>query len=755
MSSTQPGTTGAPALGWQAAGPGGPPDGPGPGGRQRRRRWLIGGVVVALVAGAGAVVAVTGPFSSPSSSNNGVTDNAYPISYTTVEHEPLQSQTEVQGTLTFASTNNSSTTANVVLPAGTATSTVQQAESLVASAHQALSADEVALQSTGASNAESLSQAEEAVSADEASLALANTANYEGLTQVQQSSNSDRAALGATKTANSQSLAQADQAVAQDEAALATTKTANSQSLAQADQQLQVASSTLSTDQAQLLSDEARLSAAQQKEAADCAAGGSAAAGAPSSGTGSSGTGSSGTGSSGTGSTGSVCSSDEAQVAQDQSTVTSDTQAVTTDQAAVQSDRGDIASTKTKNGQATQQAQAQLLTAQQDVTSTRTKDTQSLQQAQAQLAAAQQDVASTNTKNGETTQQAQAQLAAAQADVTSTNTKDQQSAQQAEAQLNAARLTLSQDESALADDRDDAAVGATGGSGGGSGGASPTYTYLPQVGHVVRRGQELFAIDGQESILFYGNVTPWRAFMPGMSPGPDVAALNTNLDALGYGKDLGGDSFTAATEGAVKAFQSADQMPVTGQIALGSVLFEPGTVEVNSVTPTLGSSPSAGQAVLQVTLTARQVQIALDASQQSDVAVGDAVSIVMPDNSTTPGVVSYVGTIATTPSSQNGGSGTPTINVNVTPLDPAATGNLDDLPVNVWITEASVPSAYVVQVDALVALSGGGYALEVAPAHGAHYLEAVSLGLFDDADGLVQVTGAGVQAGQRIVVPQV
>jgi peptidoglycan hydrolase-like protein with peptidoglycan-binding domain len=240
-----------------------------------------------------------------------------------------------------------------------------------------------------------------------------------------------------------------------------------------------------------------------------------------------------------------------------------------------------------------------------------------------------------------------------------------------------------------------------------------------------------------------------------MSPGPDVAALNTNLNALGYGKDLGGDIFTAATEAAVKAFQSADHMPATGQIALGSVLFEPGTVEVNSVAPTLGSSPSGGQAVLQVTLTARQVQIALDASQQSDVAVGDAVSIVMPDNSTTPGVVSYVGTIATTPSSQNGGSGTPTINVNVTPLDPAATGNLDDLPVNVWITEASVPTALVVQVDALVALSGGGYALEVAPAHGAHYLEAVSLGLFDDADGLVQVTGAGVQAGQRIVVPQV
>ena len=105
--------------------------------------------------------------------------------------------------------------------------------------------------------------------------------------------------------------------------------------------------------------------------------------------------------------------------------------------------------------------------------------------------------------------------------------------------------------------------------GAGAAGASPTYTYLPQVGQVIRRGQELFAIDGQASILLYGDVTPWRAFMPGMSPGPDVAALNTNLDALGYGKDLGGDSFTAATEAAVKAFQSADHMPVTGQLALG------------------------------------------------------------------------------------------------------------------------------------------------------------------------------------------
>ncbi len=93
--------------------------------------------------------------------------------------------------------------------------------------------------------------------------------------------------------------------------------------------------------------------------------------------------------------------------------------------------------------------------------------------------------------------------------------------------------------------------------------------------------------------------------------------------------------------------------------------------------------------------------------------------------------------------------------MNITPLDPAATGNLDDLPVNVWITEQSVPNALVVPVQALVALSGGGYAVEVAPAHGPHYLEAVRVGLFDDASGNVQVSGTGVHVGQRIVIPNV
>jgi hypothetical protein len=169
---------------------------------------------------------------------------------------------------------------------------------------------------------------------------------------------------------------------------------------------------------------------------------------------------------------------------------------------------------------------------------------------------------------------------------------------------------------------------------------------------------------------------------------------------------------------------------------------------------------------MQATSTARQVQLALDASQQTDLAVGDRVTITLPNNQTTPGVIASVGTVATeaiTPASSNsssgssgsGGSGSsnPTITVLVTPTDPAATGSWDQAPVNVTITTATVSHALVAPVNALVALSGGGYSVEVVGTDGIHRLLPVSLGLFDDADGLVQVTGSGLAAGQRVVVP--
>jgi Putative peptidoglycan binding domain len=286
-------------------------------------------------------------------------------------------------------------------------------------------------------------------------------------------------------------------------------------------------------------------------------------------------------------------------------------------------------------------------------------------------------------------------------------------------------------------------------------GQSSTYTALPAAGEIVSRGRSLYTVSDQPVVLLYGRVGAWRAFVPGMSPGRDVAELNANLRALGYGHDLGGDAFTAATESAIDAFQAAHGGSRTGRLLLGSVVFEPGPVRVTTVTPTVGATVQPGP-VLGVTSTRREVTIQLDAAQQGRLEVGDPVSITLPDNQTTPGKVSYVGTVATTPSSsgdQGGGSSTPTIEVDVTPTDPAATGHLDQAPVNVSITTASVGNALVVPVNALLALAGGGYALEEVGAAGSHHLVFVSVGLFDDADGLVQVTGTGLAPGQHVVVP--
>jgi hypothetical protein len=319
-------------------------------------------------------------------------------------------------------------------------------------------------------------------------------------------------------------------------------------------------------------------------------------------------------------------------------------------------------------------------------------------------------------------------------------TADRQSLTAATGKVQADQRALSAAEAALTESEASAATY----------GQNAVYTMLPKVGQIVRRGMPLYAIGAEPALLLYGGVPASRAFMPGMSAGADVAELNHNL--RGYGAPSG-DAFTASTTRAIERFQSEHHQPATGQLALGSVVFEPGAVRVTSVTPTDGSPVQAGP-VLGITSTRRVVTIALDASQQSSIKVGDEVVITLPDNSTTPGHVSFVGTVATVPSNDSGnGSSSPTIEVDVTADRPAATGRLDQAPVDVSITTASVSNVLAVPVNALVALANGGYAVEEVEATGVHQLIGVTVGLFDDAAGVVQVSGNGLAAGQRVVVP--
>ena len=283
---------------------------------------------------------------------------------------------------------------------------------------------------------------------------------------------------------------------------------------------------------------------------------------------------------------------------------------------------------------------------------------------------------------------------------------------------------------------------------------SAIFTSLPAVGDVVTRGQALYEINGVKTLLFYGDAPAWRNFTAGMSPGHDVSELNANLRALGYG-DPTGDTFTDLTGQAIEAIQRARRLPVTGSFALGAVVFEPSAARVTSVASTVGQSAQPG-AIMTLSSTRHDVSIDLNAAQQSQVKVGNRVLITLPDNSTTPGIVDFVGKVATSPGgAQNagGGAGAPSLPVRVRFLRPSVAGELDQAPVNILVTTATVQAALVVPVNALIALAGGGYAIEVVGTGGAHHLVAVTPGLFDDQEGLVQIKGSGVAANQRIVVP--
>jgi hypothetical protein len=282
-----------------------------------------------------------------------------------------------------------------------------------------------------------------------------------------------------------------------------------------------------------------------------------------------------------------------------------------------------------------------------------------------------------------------------------------------------------------------------------TGQGSGTLTWLPPAGQVIGQGRVLYRVDnGSPVVLLYGRAPAWRTLGEGVT-GADVSQLNHDLVALGDAarseiSAAGWDYFSWETAYGVQRLEvhlGVSSPP--GSLPLGQVVFEPEAIRVSQVTGRLGGP--AGGPVLAATSDRHQVSIPLDASQQSQVKAGDTVTVTLPDGRTTPGVVSSVGTVAVTSGS------TTTIPVQVKLTDPGAAGTLDQAPVTVNITTGTVPKALAVPVTALLAQSSGGYVVEVIGAGGTRRYVPVRPGLFDDASGLVQVSGA-LTPGQRVVV---
>ena len=298
-----------------------------------------------------------------------------------------------------------------------------------------------------------------------------------------------------------------------------------------------------------------------------------------------------------------------------------------------------------------------------------------------------------------------------------------------------------------------------------------TYTWLPAAGTTIRAGRALYRVDNQSVILMTGRTPAWRPFGLGMTDGPDVAELQANLIALGYASGLLAaptGRFDLLTDDAVQRWQAANGYLVTGQITLGQLVFLPAAVRVGALAVAPGQQAAPGNAPYQVTTARRTVSVPLT-PDLPPVPVGEKVSIVLPSNATTPGRVTAIGPAPLPAGSGSPGSGSgsgsgfgspgsgasqtaASMLLTVTPDRPGATGSGPDVPVQVKIPVQSVRDVLAVPVSALLALAGGGYGLELVTPSGAHHLVGVTTGIF--AAGRVQVSGAGIVAGTKVVVAQ-
>jgi peptidoglycan hydrolase-like protein with peptidoglycan-binding domain len=267
-----------------------------------------------------------------------------------------------------------------------------------------------------------------------------------------------------------------------------------------------------------------------------------------------------------------------------------------------------------------------------------------------------------------------------------------------------------------------------------------TFTWVPDAGAIVTRGHRLFSVDGTPVVLMYGSQPAYRPLAVGVSDGADVAQLQRNLLALGYG---GGDAdghFGSATKAAVERWQDALGLRETGAVELGRVVFLPSARRIGQVTAVLGGQAAPGEA-MKATSTRHVITVNLSVDEQSVAHDGARVRVTLPDEDVVPGRITSVGDVAQGHGSQA------TIPVTVRLDSDRGLRGLDQAPVSVSFAKSIARHVLAVPVTALMARAGGTYAVVVV--HGGRRTTVpVTPGLF--ADGFVEVEGRGLREGMRV-----
>ncbi|MFC6016168.1 peptidoglycan-binding protein [Plantactinospora solaniradicis] len=280
-------------------------------------------------------------------------------------------------------------------------------------------------------------------------------------------------------------------------------------------------------------------------------------------------------------------------------------------------------------------------------------------------------------------------------------------------------------------------------------------TRMPAVGQVVSRGGTAYEVDGEPVVLMYGGRPSWRTLELGMTNGADVRQLETNLKELGHGDGLTVDTrFSLATYSAVRRWQRAANLAVTGDVPLGQIVFMPAAVRIGSHDLQVGTQVQPGATVAHGTSNEPAVTIQLSPQQLPSAKVGDSVRVTLPDGKTQAGAITNIGAVTTAAGGSEDSTGTEsesTVPVTVK-VNGAVTGFLDQAQVQVAITVELHPKVLAVPITALNALPGGGYEVILVEGSATRRVP-VETGLFDEAIGMAEVSGPGLAEGQKVQVP--
>lgn len=276
-----------------------------------------------------------------------------------------------------------------------------------------------------------------------------------------------------------------------------------------------------------------------------------------------------------------------------------------------------------------------------------------------------------------------------------------------------------------------------------------TVTGLPQAEAKITRGRALFLVDDRPVILMYGSLPAYRTLRTG-TKGADVRQLERNLRALGYSGFTVDEEFSGATAYAVRRWQRDRGLPRTGSVELGRVVFTGGPVRVDSVEAQKGGAIGPGQKVLSYTGTAKIVTVELDTAERRLAREGARVGVGLPDGDTVRGVIATTSTYIQPASGER--KAQTKVKVLVRLYGPGArakAAGYDQADVRVDFIAGERPNVLTVPVAALLALSEGGFGVEVVEGSTSKYVP-VTTGLF--AGGRVEITG--VAEGANVGMPK-